>query len=88
MKTRAGKKEGYYRIPDYRIGNWPHTVKFKVVRIFFVLYHSNLQDEITGHDGVRKWMFCKFEEDLQESIDNEDSKQKYLWGIVKQIQHG
>ena len=28
------------------------------------------------------------EEDLQEIIDNKDSKQKYLWGIVKQIQHG
>ena len=27
-------------------------------------------------------------EDLQEIIDNKDFKQKYLCGIVKQIQHG
>ena len=27
------------------------------------------------------------EEDLQEIVDNKDSKQKYLWGRVKQIQH-
>ena len=61
--------------------------KFKVVLIYFGLYHSNLQDEIAGQDGVRKLMFCEFE-DFQDIIDNEDFKQKYLWGIVKQVQHG
>ena len=78
MKTQARKKEGNYRTPDYRIGNRPHMAKFKVMRIYFVFYHSNLQDEIAGQDGVRKWMFYKFEEDLHEIIDYEDFKQKYL----------
>ena len=31
-KCQQGKKEGYYRTPDYRMGNRPHTAKFKVVR--------------------------------------------------------
>ena len=55
---RAGKKEGYYRTPDYRIGNRPHTAKFKVLRNvhLFTSYsiYSDLQDEIAGQDGVRK----------------------------------
>ena len=62
---RAGKKAGYYRTPDYRIGNRPHMAKFKVVRNvrLFTSYSidSNLQDEIDGQDGVRKWMFCNFD---------------------------
>ena len=48
---QAGKKVGYYRTPDYPIGNRPHTVKFKVVRnVRFTSYpiDSNLQDEIAG----------------------------------------
>ena len=32
--------------------------------------------------------FMNVTENLQEITDNKDSKQKYLWGIVKQIQHG
>ena len=28
------------------------------------------------------------QDEFQKIIDNKDSKQKYLWGIVKQIQHG
>ena len=31
--------------------------------------------------------FANLTEDLQEIIDNKDSKQKYLRGIVKQMQH-
>ena len=57
-KIRAGKKEGYYHTPDYRIGNRPHKAKFKVVRNvrLFTSYSidSNLKDEIAGQDGVRK----------------------------------
>ena len=79
----AGKKEGYSRTPDY-----PTRRSSRACVFTSYSYHSNLQDEIAGQDGVRKWMFCKFEEDLQEIINYEDSKQKYLWGIVKQIQHG
>ena len=93
MKTRAGKKEGYYRTPDYHIRKRPHTAKFKVVRnVRLFTTHSidsNLQDEIAGQDGVRKRTFCKF--DVRRSfgnIDNKDSKQKYLWSIVKQLEHG
>ena len=56
-KREHGKKEGYYCTPDYRIGNRPHTAKFKVVRYvrLFTSYSidSNLQDEIAGQDGVR-----------------------------------
>ena len=59
-KREEGKTKGYYRI-----GNRPHTAKFKVVRNvrLFTSYsiHSNLQDEIAGQDGVRKWMFCNFD---------------------------
>ena len=93
-KTRAGKKEGYYRTPDYRIGNRPHTAKFKVVRNvrLFTLYSidSNLQDEIAGHDGIRKWTFLQT---WRKKIFRKLStiriyEVKYLWGIVKQIQYG
>ena len=64
-KREEGKTKGYYRTPYYRIGNRPHTAKFKVVRNvrLFTSYsiHSNLQDEIAGQDGVRNWMFCNFD---------------------------
>ena len=78
QKHEQGKKEGYYCTPDYRIGNRPHTAKFKVVRNvrLFTSYSidSNLQDEIAGQDGVRKWTFLQTwrGEDLQEIIDNKD----------------
>ena len=34
--------------------------------------------------------FCEFwrKKIFSEIIDNKDSKQKYLWGLVKQIHHG
>ena len=67
-------------------------MKFKVVHNvrLFTSYSvdSNLQDKIAGRDGVRKWKFCKFDRRSQEIVNNKDSKQKYIWGIVKQIQHG
>ena len=51
-KCEQGKKEGYYRTPDYRIRNRLHTAKFKVVRNvrLFTLYSidSNLKNEIGG----------------------------------------
>ena len=69
--------------PDCGIGNRPHMAKFKVVRNvrLFTSYSidSNLQDEIAGQDGIRKLTFHKFDG---------RSPVKYLWGIVKQIQHG
>ena len=71
-KTRVGKKGGYYRTPDYRIGNRPHTAKFKVMHKVRLLtsysINSNLQDEIAGQDGAKKWTFCKF--DLRRSSRN------------------
>ena len=60
-------KNGYYRTPDYRIGNRTHTAKFKVVRnvgpmsIYFVYsIDSNLHDEIAGQDGpvILRWGHC------------------------------
>ena len=46
---------------------------------------TKLLVEIASESG----RFANLTEDyLQEIIDNKDSKQKYLWGIVKQIQHG
>ena len=74
---QAGKKEGYYRTPDYHIGNRPHTAKFKVTRNvrLFTLYsvNSNLQDEIAGQDGSKKWTFCKF--------DGRRSSRKYILNL-------
>ena len=62
-KRKQGKKEGYYRTPDYCIGNRPQTAKFKVVRNvrLFTSYSidSNLQGEIAGQDGIRKWTFLQ-----------------------------
>ena len=53
--------------------------KFKVVRNvrLFTSYSidSNLQDEIAGQDGVRKWTYCKFDGRSSGNIDNKDSKQ-------------
>ena len=90
MKMRAGEKKGYYRTPDFHLGNRPHMAKFKVVRNVHLFasfsIDSNLQDEIAGQNG-RGWFANLTGEDLQKIIDK-DSKQKYLWGIVKQIQHG
>ena len=64
-KREQGKKKGYYRSPDYRIGNRSQTAKFKVVRnVRLFTSHSidsNLQDEIAGQDSVRKWTFFKFD---------------------------
>ena len=82
--TRAGKKEGYYRTPDYRIGNRPHTAKFKVVRNvrLFTFYSndSNLQDEIAGQVGVRKWPFLQIwrEKMFRKSSTNRIYEVKYL----------
>ena len=93
-KREQGKKEGYYHTPDYRIGNRPHTAKFKVVRNvrLFTLYSndSNLQDEIAGQDGVRKWTFLQTwrEKIFKKLLTTKIYEVKYLWGIVKQIQHG
>ena len=78
--------------PDYRIGNRPRTAKFKAVRNVSLLtsysIDLNLQDELAGQDGVRKWMICKLtEEDLQEINDNKGFKQtksgyrKECWNI-------
>ena len=92
-KTQAGKKEGYYRTPDYRIGNRPHTAKFKVVRNerlrSLYLIDSNLRDEIAGQDGVRKWTFLQtwLEKIFRKLSTIKIYEVKYLWGIVKQIQH-
>ena len=81
MKTRAGKKDEYYRTPDYRIGNRPHTTKFKVVSnvgptsIYFV--HS-IVSNLHSRNCWSRWApesrcFANLtEEDLQEIIDNKD----------------
>ena len=89
-KCEQGKKKG--RTPDYRIGNRPHTAKFKVVHNVMYIYLlrrptlSNLQDEIAGQDGVRKWTFCG-ESNYSFLHSQLSLSVKYLWGIVKQIQH-
>ena len=96
-KPQQGKKEGYYRTPDYCLGNRPRMAKFKVVRNvrLFTSYsiNSNLQDETAGQEYKMVPKSGRFanlmEEDLQEITFSTCLSVKYcLWGIVKQIQHG
>ena len=58
----------------------------------FILYSidSNRQDEIAGQDGVRKWMFLQTwrEKIFMKLSIIRINEVEYLWGIVKQIQHG
>ena len=68
--------------------------KFKVmrnVRLFTSYWiDSNLEDEIAGQDGVRKWTFLQtwWEKIFRKLSTIRIYEIKYLWGIVKQIQHG
>ena len=93
-KRKQRNKKGYYRTPDYHIGNRPHTAKFKIVRNvglrLFTSYSidSNLQDEIAGQDGVRIWRKKIFRKLSTIWIPSKLKRVKYLWGMVKQIQHG
>ena len=50
---------------------------------------QTLQDEIAGQDGVRKWTFLQtlWEKIFRKLSTIRICEVKYLWGIVKQIQH-